>query len=311
VASVGYQGSLGRNLIFHMNPNAFAASQGFALNPQIGGGDFWDLSGYSNYNALLLQFKHQFSHQFSGDVQFTWSKSLDTFSAPFSSTQPPFYLPFYPFSVSANYGRSEFDAEKAFKLYAVWQPRFFQGNNNVLEKILGGWSLSGIFDIHSGFPWTPIVNFSGSGSLYCGTCGYNNLPAVYLGGAGRSTSNDAFKTGSNFPGGAQTFFVSPSFTTFTGTNFGPSNPQIIPRNSFTGPGYKDLDMTLSKAFGLPNLPVLGENAKIEFRADAFNILNNLNFNPTSISNNIGNANFGTATAALAGRVVTLGARFAF
>jgi hypothetical protein len=37
----------------------------------------------------------------------------------------------------------------------------------------------------------------------------------------------------------------------------------------------------------------------------------LNFNPNDISNNIANANFGQATAALAGRVVTLGARFSF
>ena len=70
-------------------------------------------------------------------------------------------------------------------------------------------------------------------------------------------------------------------------------------------------MTLAKAFGLPKLPVLGEDAKFEFRIDAYNLFNNLNFNPTSISNNIANANFGQATSALAGRTVTLGARFSF
>jgi len=41
------------------------------------------------------------------------------------------------------------------------------------------------------------------------------------------------------------------------------------------------------------------------------LFNNLNFNPTSISNNIANSNFGVATSALAARVVTLGARFSF
>jgi hypothetical protein len=77
------------------------------------------------------------------------------------------------------------------------------------------------------------------------------------------------------------------------------------------PGYKAVDLTLVKAFGLPNTSVLGENAKVEFRLDAYNIFNNLNFNPNNISNNIGNANFGTITGALSGRVVTLGGRFAF
>ncbi len=72
-----------------------------------------------------------------------------------------------------------------------------------------------------------------------------------------------------------------------------------------------MDLTLAKAFGLPKAPVLGENARIEFRVDAYNLFNNLNLNPNQISNNIGNANFGTITGALAARVVTLGARFSF
>jgi hypothetical protein len=72
-----------------------------------------------------------------------------------------------------------------------------------------------------------------------------------------------------------------------------------------------MDISLIKAFGLPSMPVLGESAKIEIRADAYNLFNNLNFKPDSISNNIGNANFGQATQALGARVVTLGARFHF
>ncbi len=68
---------------------------------------------------------------------------------------------------------------------------------------------------------------------------------------------------------------------------------------------------MSKGFGFPNMPGLGERARLELRLDAYNVFNNLNFNPTSISNNIANSNFGEATAALAGRVVTVGARFSF
>ena len=72
-----------------------------------------------------------------------------------------------------------------------------------------------------------------------------------------------------------------------------------------------MDLTLTKAFGLPHMPVLGENAKLEFRIDAYNVFNNLNFDPNTISNNIASANFDTYTAALSGRVVTMGARFNF
>jgi hypothetical protein len=256
--------------------------------------------------------KHQFSRQFMADAQFAWSKSMDTSSAPYSEQD-------YPYNPSLNYGRSDYNVGKAFKLYGLWQPVFFHGSRGWMEKIAGGWSISGIFNIHSGFPWSPVVDVNG-GSLYCGTCNYSQLlPAAYLGGAGTSTSNDQFKTGSNYPKGSLAYFSVPTYTAYSGSNSGTALPQTgIRRNSLTGPGYKDVDMTVAKAFGLPNMPVLGENSKLEFRIDAYNLFNNLNFKPDSISNNIGNyakglsnPSFGQATSALGARTVALTARFNF
>jgi Carboxypeptidase regulatory-like domain len=306
IASVGYLGSLSRNTYFHENPNAVPATRGFALNPQIGGGDYWSVSGSGNYNALLAELKHQFSQQFMADAQFTWAKSLDTSSAPYSEQD-------YPYNPTLSYGRSDYNVGKAFKLYGMWQPTFFRGERKWVEKIAGGWSLSGILNIHSGFPFSPVVSVNG-GSLYCGTCGYSQLlPAAYLGGAGKSTSNDQFKTGANYPNGGKAYFSVPTYTAYSGTNSGNALPQAprVLRNSLNGPGYRDVDLTLAKAFGLPNNRVLGENAKFEFRVDAYNVFNNLNFKPDSISNNIANSNFGEATSALAARTVTLTARFSF
>ena len=326
VASLGYQGTLSHNIYFHENPNATPAASGLTLNPQIGGGDYWGVNGHGNYNAMLAELKHRFSHQFMADAQFAWSKCMDTSSGPYFE-QP------YPYDPNLDYGRCDYNVGKAFKLYGMWQPVFFRGSRGWLEKIAGGWSLSGIFNIHSGFPWTPTVSVIG-GSLYCGTCNYTTLfPAAYLGGAGTSTSNDAFKTGSNYPKGAEAYFSFPTYTPYSGSNFGSALPQTgVARNSLNGPGYKDVDLTLVKGFGLPKMPVLGENAKLEFRMDAYNLFNNLNFNPTSISNNIGckaipgpnspcpapvgspgisNPNFGEATSALGARVITLGLRFSF
>jgi len=315
IFTLGYQGSKGRNLYFHQNVNAVPAALGFQLNPQIGGGDNWAMDGHSSYNALLAEVKHHFSDQFMADVQFTWAKSLDTSSGPFFEQD-------YPFDVDQNYGRSDFDANKAFKIYAMWQPKFFRGDHSWMEKVIGGWSLSGIFTVHSGFPWTPVVSVvanapaTGGASLYCGTCGYGLvLPAAYLGGAGSSTSTDAYKTAaaSNFPTGGAAYFSSPTYPSFQNNDFGAGFPQPpgMRRNFLTMPGYKDVDMSLAKTFGLPKMPVLGENANFEFRVDAYNVFNNLNLNPNQISNNIGNSNFGTITGALAARVVTLGARFNF
>jgi len=316
VMTLGYQGSLSRNIYFHENPNAVPAASGYALNPQIGGGDYWGVSGSGNYNAMLTELKHQFSRQFMADAQFAWSKSMDNSSAPYSEQ-------IYPYDLNLNYGRSDYNVGKAFKLYGMWQPVFFHGSRSWVEKIVGGWSLSPILNLHSGFPWSPLVSVvapGGGGSLYCGNCGYSTLqPAAYLGGAGTSTSNDQFKTGSNYPLAATNplhagvYFSTPTYTAYTGSAYGSALPQSpgVHRNSLTGPGYRDLDMALAKGFGLPKMPVLGENAKFEFRVDAYNLFNNLNFNPTSISNNIANSNFGTATSALGARTVSLSARFSF
>jgi hypothetical protein len=304
IASLGYQGSLARDLYFHQNPLAVPAAQGFALNPQIGGGDFWALNGRANYNAMLAELKHQFAQHFSADAQFTWSKCMDTSSAPFSE-QP------YPFNPGLDYGRCDYNVGKAFKVFGVWQPVFFHGSNAWMEKIAGGWTVSGIFNIHSGFPWSPMVSVNG-GNTYCTQCGYGSLfPTTYLGGAGQSTSNSAFETvaNSNFPKGGAAYFAPTTYPAFFGTTLPPAPG--VHRNSLNLPGYKGLDMTLAKAFGLPKARVLGEGARLELRVDTYNLLNNLNLNPNQISNNIGSSNFGTISGGLAGRVITLGARFSF
>ncbi len=318
VFSLGYQGSISRDILFHQNPLAVPATQGWAQNPQINGGDYWSSIGKANYNAMLTEVKHQFSRQFMADAQYTWARSNDETSRPYSE-------PYYPFNPGLSYGRSDFNIGQSFKIYGLWQPVFFHGDNAWLEKIAGGWSISGILNWHSGFPWSPVTNVVG-GNLYCGNCGYNTVyPAEYLGGAGSSTSNDAFKTvaSSNFPNGGLAYFAPPvqcspsqttnCYVTYTGPAAGTALPPApgFGRNSLNGPGYKGVDMTLVKAFGLPTVPGLGENAKFEFRLDAYNIFNNLNLNMNDIVNNIGASNFGTITGALAARTVTLGARFSF
>jgi len=316
IATVGYYGSTARHIVTNSDAYVLAAAQGFALNPLVTNINYFSNGGTSNNNALRLGLKHSFSHQFMADAQFVWAKSMDDGSLPY------FRDP-YPYFPSYARGRSDYNIGKAFKLYGLWQPVFFRGSHGWLEKVVGGWSVSGIFNLHTGFPWTPVFNVPG-GQLYFQGGGYSQLrPAAYLGGAGHDTSNGAFKSGrgvgnglnTNFPqaGPNQPYFLKPTFTlagSFPTTSPVPQAPGVA-RNSLTGPGYRDLDGTLSKAFGLPKMPVLGENAKFEIRADAFNLFNNLNFDPTSITNDITLVNFGQAQRALGSRTVSLQARFSF
>jgi hypothetical protein len=314
VFTLGYQGSLSHNLLFDESSQALPASRGYALNPGINGGNYWANVGKGNYNAMLAEFKHDFSRQFMADAQFTWSKSLDNTSRPYTQ-------PYYPYDPSLSYGRSDYSVSKAFKVFGMWQPVFFHGDRGWAEKIAGGWSLSGIFNFHTGFPWSPIVPVI-NGSLYCQTCGYGDLyPASYLGGAGNNSSTSAFKdvAHSNFPNGGAAYFSTPAYTAYNCSPdcSGSALPQApgVHRNSLTGPHYRDLDLTLAKGFGLPKMRVLGENAKLEFRFDVYNVFNTLNLDVGQIVNDITQPDFGVVnsngTAALGARTATLGARFSF
>ena len=352
VATLGYQGSSSHHLITQANANAFALAEGLALNPLVTSTDYYYNEGASNYNAMLAGLKHQFAHHFSAEGQFTWSKSMDNGSGPYEEDA------YSPMGLSNSYGRSDFNIGKSFKAFGVWQPVLFHGGNAWMEKVAGGWTLTGIYTVHTGFGWTPYL---GAGqSLYCSNCGYSNLRPKYLGGAGKSTSNSAFETQSNFSAytssgyspviteaavnnpscvvGSASYPNCLTVTQFSNPYFSVPNFQAamtgafpsvnaalpalpgIARNSFNGPGYKDVDATLSKAFGLPKMPVLGNNANFEISIAALNLFNNLNLkgagqaNGGSIVDNISAANFGTVNLSnpvLGSRTVTFNARFSF
>jgi len=83
---------------------------------------------------------------------------------------------------------------------------------------------------------------------------------------------------------------------------------------FRGPRYFGNDAQLAKAFGLPKLPVLGENAKLDLQANFYNLINKENLQPFGGQDGlvtIGGPQFGVAQAGLAGRIVELQARFSF
>jgi Carboxypeptidase regulatory-like domain len=334
VASLGYQGGLGRHLINHENPNAPGAVAGEPLNPLVTGGDFWTNVGSSNNNAFLAELKTPGAyHHLSVDAQFMWAKSLDT-----NGSGPYYEDPYLPLGSGYSYGPSDFNVGKSFKLFGLWQPVFFHGDQSWIEKIVGGWSLSGIWNVHTGFPYSPTYGIGQS--LYCQICGYQNLRPQYMGGGGHDHSNGAFINATNFAGitsvenkptkpinGSSTiyaysnkYFSVPDFTQsitwanatgFPAANVGLPSPPGLDRNAFTGPGYRDVDASLAKAFGIPNNRVTGESGGLEIRADFFNLFNILSLNPANVANNVNASNFGQDTTALGGRTITFQARFSF
>jgi len=340
VASLGYQGSNTRHLLQHYNAYNSAAASGIPYNPLVGGITYYADDGSARFNALLVELKHVFSQSFSLDTQYRLSHGLDSASNAYSTS-------FYPWNLNTGFATSDYDVKHAFKLFGVWSPTIFKGSHDWREKTVGGWSLSGILNAHTGFPWSPLYNFEGAHDFTVGD------PVFNFGGpgAGGSSSNGGNQAGQYLPaaynGGFQPNYRSPAAVStaglFTQPNFSggvlfpclfpnppaalcpsgqqplgpiPALPGVV-RNSFRGPGYFDIDATLSKSFGLPSTKLIGENGKIEFRMNFYNLFNklNLNGNPTQFSGGIqadpNNAHFGESETALGARVIEIQARFSF
>ena len=294
-ATVGYQGSASRKLVRLVNqrflypndPSNFFASGVFFPTPDT----------TASYNAMLLSLSRRFAQGFMFGVNYRWAKSIDIVSNenPTASTNPTF-----PTDVTQERGPSDFDVRHHLVASAVWDLPFLRNRRDVLGALLGGWQVSGIATLHTGFPWTPVIGqcVTTPGPQLC-----PSRPSAYFGGAGSDTSNDAFITGSNFPGGGAAFFDT---TAPNGRLPG------IGRNSFRGPKYRDIDLTFAKRFGFPK--PFGEGANFEIKANFFNIFNILNlqsFGFNTDSTNVQNSSFGKSLLGLSGRVIEIQGRINF
>jgi hypothetical protein len=327
VASVGYQGSTTRHLTEHYNDYNVGSALDRPLNPAVSGVILYADDGDARFNALLVELKHEFNKSFQIDTQYRFSHSVDSGSSAYAGG-------FYQWDLATGFATSDYDVRNAFKVYGVYAPTIFKGSNNWVEKVAGGWSISGILNAHSGFPWTPEYNnneitngydpvfnfgqFAGGSSNDAGSG--NLLPAKYNGGYSSNFRSSATVNAASLftpptvaPGTLFTcLFPNPPVAQCPAGQQGfgplPTFPGIS-RNSFTGPGYFDIDASLSKSFGLPRMRILGEGAKIEFRANFYNLFNKLNlYNPQV---DILNAHFGEAQNALGARTIEMQARFSF
>ena len=292
---LGYEGSASRHLVRLVNQNLLYPGGNYASNII-----FPQADTTASYNALVARLTRRLSGGFQFDANYRWSKSIDIVS---NSEVGSGTNPTYPQDVRQERGPSDFDVRHYFVVSALYELPFFRNRKDFLGQALGGWQISTIATYHTGFPWTPVTGSCPS------TVIPTNCPArptAYFGGAGNDSSNEAFITGSNFPGGPSRFF----------STLGATNATSLPgvgRNSFRGPRYRDVDLSLVKRFGLGRL--LREGAGLEIRANFFNAFNLLNLQPFGFDSNSTHVDrpstFGRATGALAGRVIEFQGRFSF
>jgi hypothetical protein len=278
-----------------------------------------------------VRLRRQFSNGFSFDAQYRYAKSIDQISNEGPGAVTNQTDPAHP---RTEFGPSDFDVKHNVSFFALYDLPFFRDKSSWSGKILGGWQINGLMTWHTGFPWTPVTGQITSVPITSAATISPTRPTALLTQPGRSTSNNSFITpNANFPGLIHQGDMVPNpaspGTTIPAqcSNADPTTrpgypyfaickpgPPGVGRNSFRGPGYFGVDMSVVKKFGLPNLRFWGEGASIELRGNFFNVFNKLNLQPFSFGTSnttVENPLFGRAPGGLAGRVVEFQARFVF
>lgn len=241
----------------------------------------WASFGASTYHSMQAKLERRFASGFSFMASYTLSKLFD--DAP--ST------PFGGESVSgADYQdndnrRSEralatWDAPHQLTLNSVWELPFGRGrrylkSGRVLGALVGGWQLNGIATMRSGVPLRLTV---ASNTLF------------NYGGAQRPNWNGQDPSLSGpISDRIDRYFDTSAFTNPAPYTFG-NTPRLL--SKLRGPGVSNLDLSVFKNFAVT------EKAKVQFRAEVFNVLNHPNFG-------LPNTNIGSSTAGVIASQVNL------
>ena len=248
-------------------------------NPFVANTTSWFSSGISNYHALEVDLRRSFANSLQFRGVYTWSKNLDNGSAwntSVSANTPAFVS--VPKLTGLDYGRAATDVRHLASLNGTFDlpfghaRQFLPNASPLLNKAVGGWSLSVIANLQSGFAFSPQLGYNPTGSgdtrnpirpdinpdfhgnLYPKKVGQWFNPNAFLAPAStlKNTTSAAGVTTTFITGGAV-------------GNLG--------RDTLTGPGLAELDLSLLKTTNLGQR----EHYNLQFRSEFFNILNHTNF----------------------------------
>ncbi len=254
---IGYFGSRGHNLqrFITLNqpvPGTSTDILSRAPAPELGNWQMIAGVGHSNYNALAAKFTRRLSNGFSALASYTLSKSMDNGSGLRSPGEQ--LKPQQGDCWECEYGPSVFDVRHRITTSFLYEipvgtGRKYLSQGGALDFLVGGWQLGGMLRASSGFPLTVTSGVDRSNTAH----GYDRPSAV----AGASPDLDNPDANAWFNVAA---YQMPPFGTFG--NLG--------RATLTGPGVFTIDFSALKNF------TFGRNY-IQFRIEAFNLLNTPNF----------------------------------
>jgi hypothetical protein len=245
VVSADFVYTRGSNLatLVNLNQPVPTAAGNNALGPlpypQFGFIEWRSDNGKSEYKGLDLGLERRFQHGLAFGLAYTIGKSQDNASEQLT-TQGSSSFPQDSRNFTNWFGPSDYDVRHRFSANFVWGLPL--GNNVVARD----WTVSGIFTAHTGHPFTVNQSNNNVGTNMTG------LPNVIGDTSGPETTTQWFNTAA--------FQAVPSGT------FGNEL-----RNRLTGPGFKNVDLTIQRQIRLSS------GAGVVLRWDIFNLFNTVNF----------------------------------
>jgi hypothetical protein len=264
---IGYSGSKGTHLGRFVNsntsfcvprPDGSCSFDGEQRNPNFGDmrSTVWD--GNSFYHAMRLSFNKRYSNRHQFQISYSWSKMVDESSAcgffDRGSSGDTLFSTFID-DHTFDRGRSGLNITHAFTTnYTVDLP----GDNlsGVAGHILGGWQLGGIVTAASGEQITIIMTYDNA-DMAAGTLAVqrpDRVPGVPLIATDRPDKSRGY---------INLEAITPPRAGYLGD---------LSRGPVEGPGRFTADLSLVK-----KVPLGGDaNRELQFRAEFFNIFNNVN-----------------------------------
>ncbi|MGC2530461.1 MAG: hypothetical protein WA639_22150, partial [Candidatus Acidiferrum sp.] len=105
--------------------------------------------GHGNYNGGFVSLRMNDWHNITLQENFTYSKALGTGALVQATSE---YTVNDPFNLNNGYGLQSFDRKFVFNTYAMITEPWYKGQQGLIGRVLGGWSMAPILAIGSGQP---------------------------------------------------------------------------------------------------------------------------------------------------------------
>jgi hypothetical protein len=277
-------------------PNCISVTGCYTFYPtQASGMSMWTNAGYSNFHGGTFSLRKAFRQGFSFDVNYTLSHSLDNGIAPEAGGGSAGGIMLNPYDFDAFYGDSDFDIRHNINSNVLLDLPFGQGKkflgtaSGFVDQVVGGWQVTGIFRYRSGLP--TAVAYSG---LWPTNFSFTTLADP----TGEYDAEVQFNDLGN-----------PSIFANTGDAaavWQPMRPgETGTRAAVRLDDFYNTDLAITKTFRMPM-----SDHRLQFRAEAFNLFNNVNYTNISLDASSPNS-FGQFTEASPARVWQFAVRYEF